>query len=84
MRRYTSLMIALFATAIAAVVSAQSNSKQYPHFAELSQQDAAQLEQQRQVIAKAAKDHYGTPSLTRTKADLPVLQRLIDDKVFGK
>ena len=85
MLRYISLMIALFTIGIAGVVSAQSkHSEQYPHFTDLSPQDAAQLERQRQVIAKAAKEHYGTPSLTRTKADLPVLQKLIDDKVFGK
>ncbi len=85
MLRYISLMIAIFTIGIAGVVSAQSKrSEQYPHFADLSPQDAAQLERQREVIAKAAKGRYGTPSLTRTKADLPVLQRLIDDKVFGK
>jgi len=29
-------------------------------------------------------DQYGTASLTRSKSDLPVLQRLIDAKVFTK
>jgi len=55
-----------------------------PQFAELSSQDAARLCQQRVVAAKAAKQRYGTNALTRTKCDLPVLQRLIDDKVFSK
>jgi Domain of unknown function (DUF3806) len=55
-----------------------------PKFSELSQEDRTRLEQQRAVVAAAAKQRYGTSSLTRTAADLPVLQRLIDDKVFSQ
>ena len=55
-----------------------------PQFAELSRQDAARLDNQRAVVASAAKARYGTVRLTKTKQDLPVLQRLIDDKVFAK
>jgi hypothetical protein len=35
-------------------------------------------------VAAAAKQRYGTRALTRTKRDLPVLQKLIDDKAFNK
>lgn len=36
------------------------------------------------MVAATAKQKYGTPGLTRTAADLPVLQRLIDDDAFKK
>jgi len=55
-----------------------------PKFTELSREDCARLEQQRAVVLAAAKQRYGTLALTRTKSDLPVLQNLIDDKVFNK
>jgi Domain of unknown function (DUF3806) len=54
-----------------------------PIFAELSAQDVARLERQRGVVALAVKERFGV-SLTRTIADLPVLQRLVDDNVFAK
>jgi hypothetical protein len=53
-------------------------------FTELSPEDAARLQQQRAVISDVARRRYGTPGLTGTRADLAVLQRLIDDKVFAK
>lgn len=55
-----------------------------PNFSELSRPDRTRLNQQRGIVAAAAKQRYSTPLLTRTAADLPVLQRLIDDKVFSK
>jgi Domain of unknown function (DUF3806) len=55
-----------------------------PQFTELSPKDGARLERQRAVVSAAAKQRYGTAALTRTKRDLPVLQRLIDDKAFRK
>jgi Domain of unknown function (DUF3806) len=55
-----------------------------PKFAELSPQDSQRLDQQRAVVAAAAKQRYGTAALTRTNKDLPILQRLLDDKVFKK
>ena len=54
-----------------------------PTYRDLSPDDVARLDRQRDVVARAAKQHYGTPTLTRTKSDLSVLQRLIDDKVFS-
>jgi hypothetical protein len=55
-----------------------------PKFTQLSREDSARLEQQRAVVAAAAKQRYGTAKLTKTKSDLPVLQKLIDDMVFTK
>jgi len=55
-----------------------------PKFRELSPEDAKRLDQQRELVLAAAKQRYGTRSLTRTEKDLPILQRLIDDKAFKK
>jgi hypothetical protein len=54
-------------------------------FAELSPQDSQRLDQQRAVIKGAAQARYGpTAILTGTKADVPLLQRMIDNRVFAK
>ena len=53
-----------------------------PKFSELSHEDSERLDQQRALVAAAAKRRYGT-ALSGTR-DLPILQRLIDDKVFKK
>lgn len=45
-----------------------------PKFSELSHEDRTRLEQQRAVVAAAAKQRYGTSNLTKTAADLSVLQ----------
>jgi hypothetical protein len=55
-----------------------------PKFTELSSEDKTRLDQQRAIVATAIKQRYGTSVLTKTVDDLPVLQRLIDDKVFAK
>ncbi|HEY6250058.1 MAG TPA: DUF3806 domain-containing protein [Candidatus Angelobacter sp.] len=54
-----------------------------PKFSELTRQDGERLDQQRAVVAAAARQRYGT-ALTRTNKDLPILQRLLDDKAFKK
>jgi Domain of unknown function (DUF3806) len=66
--------------------NSQSGPKQQaaPKFTELSRDDVAGLDKQRALVAAAAKQRYGVSGLTRTKADLPVLQRLIDDHAFTK
>ena len=66
--------------------SSQSGPKQpvAPKFTELSSNDVASLDKQRALVAAAAKQRYRASGLVRTKADLPVLQRLIDDQVFTK
>jgi hypothetical protein len=55
-----------------------------PKFSELTREDSERLDRQRAVVAVAAKQRYGTVALTRTKKDLPILQRLLDDKAFKK
>ena len=65
-------------------VMGEPNQKNEPRFTELSSEDKAQLDKQRGLVAAAAKQKYGTPPLTKTKSDLVVLQRLIDDQVFNK
>jgi hypothetical protein len=55
-----------------------------PQFNELSGSDRVRLDQQRAIVAATAKQKYGTGRLTKTAADLPVLQRLIDDNAFNK
>jgi hypothetical protein len=55
-----------------------------PKFNELSDSDRVRLDQQRAIVTATAEQKYGTESLTKTVADLPVLQRLIDDNAFNK
>jgi len=61
-----------------------NDSAPEPKFSELSHEDSERLDQQRALVAAAAKQRYGTAALSRTKRDLPIIQRLIDDKVFKK
>jgi len=53
-------------------------------FSELSHEDRKRLDLQRAIVAAAAEQRYFASSLRKTEADLPVLQRLIDDKAFSK
>jgi hypothetical protein len=62
----------------------QPSSTLTPKFKELSDSDKVQLDRQRAVIALVAKQKYGSSGLTKTAADLPILQRLIDDNTFSK
>jgi Domain of unknown function (DUF3806) len=66
--------------------SPQSGPKQRaaPKFTELSRNDVASLDKQRALVGAVAKQRYGVLGLARTRADLPVLQRLIDDQAFTK
>jgi hypothetical protein len=67
-----------------ATVYGQSNgTPSEPQFSELSRDDAARLQRQRDVVAAAAKRHSMGP-LTGTKADLPALQKLIHEQAFKK
>jgi len=85
MVRYLPFLIALIAVALVGILYVRSKSSEHgPEFAELSAEDTARLEQQRSVVADAARHRYGTPRLTRTTADLPIIQKLIDDKVFAE
>src|SRR5262249_34507523 len=84
------MRIRLLATTLLAVLSCvgfllgQSVSKvdREPKFSELSRADNEGLDQQRGVIAAVTKKRYGI-GLTGTKKDLPLLQKLLDDKVFN-
>lgn len=55
-----------------------------PKFTELTHEDRTRLEDQRTIVAAAANQRYGASTLRKTVADLSVLQRLIDDRVFSK
>ena len=79
-------MAAFLTIGLIGVLVGQSNRKAAtgPQFSELSREDSKRLEQQRLIIVSAAKLRYGTVRLTRTKDDLPTLQRLIDENVFNK
>ena len=80
------LILASLALGGIGLLFAQSNNKAAlpPKFTELSRKDSERLDQQRALIAATAKRRYGTVALTKTKADLPVLQKLIDERVFSK
>lgn len=82
----TSSMTALLTMGFLGLLFGQSNHKVAPEpkFTELSREDSTRLEQQRTVVLTAARRRHGTLVLTRTKSDLPVLQNLIDDRVFNK
>lgn len=62
----------------------QSAHKSTATYSELSPQDSLRLEQQRLLIAVTVKQRYAIPSLTKSKNDLRMIQRLLDDKVYGK
>ena len=82
--------VASFATSVVAVIILTSCSRQHattsvmPQFSELSYQDRVRLDAQRTVVATAVEQRYGVSALRKTTADLPVLQRLIDDRAFNK
>src|SRR5436309_3516686 len=79
------MLTATLTLGLLGVLFGQSNPKPMPEpkFSELSKDDAARLERQRAVVVASAK-RYSTTSFTGTTSDLPLLQRLIDDKVFTK
>jgi len=79
-----TVLVAMLFFAFIISCSKQVPQQPMPKFSELSSDDRTRLEQQRAVVAAAAKQRYGTSSLKKTVVDLPVLQRLIDDKAFSK
>ena len=87
------MRVKVLGTAVAmafAVIMIASCSEQHgtavamPQFRELSDQDKSRLDAQRAVVATAVRQRYGISALTHTAADLPVLQRLVDDRAFNK
>jgi hypothetical protein len=53
-------------------------------FSELTAADVARLDKQRALVVGALKQHHDASSLSRTKLDLPSLQRLLDEHAFAK
>ncbi len=86
MRVRTSIVTAFLAMGSLGMLFGQSDRQTAPEpkFTELTHNDRARLEEQRAVVVAAAKQRYGTIALTKTKRDLPVLQKLIDERVFKK
>jgi len=78
------LILIALSSGMGLLFSQSNQAAPEPKFTELSLQDKARLDQQRVLVAAAAKQRYGISALSRTKKDLPILQRLIDDKVFKK
>jgi len=80
------LLILLVLLSGAGLLFGQSanDSAPEPKFSEPSHEDSGRLDQQRALVAATAKQRYGTAELSRTKRDLPIIQRLIDDNVFKK
>lgn len=79
-----SLLTTVFLGFIAIWAKQKAAPPAIPEFSELSNEDRTRLDQQRAVVGAAAKQRYGTPALTKTLTDLKVLQRLIDEKAFGR
>jgi hypothetical protein len=78
------VILALFLCFITSCSQPQVVPSLTPKFNELLDSDKVRLDQQRALVAATAKQKYGTAALTKSVADLPVLQRLIDDNVFNK
>lgn len=68
------------------MLAAQStrSSGPVPKFKELSAEDAARLAKQRALISDTITRRYRTGHLTQAKTDLPIIQKLIDDRAFDK
>jgi hypothetical protein len=65
-----------------AIVCSKREAAQSPvsKFTELSNEDRTRLDQLRAIVASAAKQRYSVSVFTKSVKDLPILQRLIDDK----
>jgi Domain of unknown function (DUF3806) len=79
-----ALILAILLNFMTSCSKPQVDPSLTPKFTELSDSDRARLDRQRAVVATFARQKYGTAGLTKTAADLPVLQRLIDDNAFNK
>jgi len=81
----TQILVSLVMLAAGQAIVAQGVHRATvgPKFSDLTPEDSERLHQQRAVVAAQIKQRYGS-SLTRTKKDLPLLQRLIDEKAFQK
>ena len=78
--------MALIASALflfAGCTKAESK-KSKMQFHKLTRAEEEQLARQRMLVLTTARSRYGTAKFTRTKSDLAVLQRLVDDRAFDK
>jgi|SRR5215469_9227984 len=80
----TAVEIAIAVIMIASCSQQHGTTVAMPQFRELSDQDKSRLDAQRAVVTTAVRERYGISALTQTAADLPALQRLIDDRAFNK
>ena len=55
-----------------------------PKFRELTPADRERLARQRAVVLAVVKQRYRTAAFARSRKDLPILQRLLDEKAFSK
>ena len=62
-------------------IAAESNAPR--RYSSLDAQDKQRLEKQRVLIGGIVRQRYGV-ALTGNEEDIPVLQRLVDDKAFAK
>jgi hypothetical protein len=81
----TAIALMLVAGVLAAGCSRKTRTvAPGPLFTDLSPEEVGRLDKRRAVIQDVITQRYQAPPLTRTKADLPVLQRLLDDGVFAR
>jgi hypothetical protein len=84
MRMRGLLILAALTSFMTGCSGSERSSTSPPKFTELSDSDKVQLDRRRTLVAQVAKQKYGTSGLTKTVADLPILQRMIDDNTFSK
>jgi uncharacterized protein DUF3806 len=89
MYRRLDVTIAVWASAGLLVLAAAAADRACaasppPQFSDLSKTDRARLDQQRAVVLRVLKARYKVTRLTGSAADIPALQRLVDDRVFSK
>ena len=78
------MLLAFLTGAVVLFCQSANRSAPEPKFSELAHEESDRLDKQRALVAAVAKQRYGTAALSRTKRDLPIIQRLLDDKAFKK
>jgi hypothetical protein len=79
------LALMLVAGALASGCKRKTNTvAPAPVLTALSPEEVVRLDQRRAVIQEVLARRYQAEPLTRTRADLPLLQRLLDDGVFTR
>ncbi len=78
------MVVVASALCVVAGCSKIESRKAKMEFHKLSREQEAQLVEQRTLVLSAVRSRASTREFTRTTNDLPVLQRLIDDRAFDK